>query len=144
MVMTKKWKPKDPLHRGDDAHGVMPPTHRADRSLVRHILFLEGHGRETPYLSCTESTDIAAYFAGKSGKTYQTLVAGWNTSGVKHRSRTELLSLLKGKGHGDAAWPSALEVKRASQYVEEHLEHLADFTDLPDQLAVNSATKAIF
>lgn len=143
--MIKKWKiGKDPLYRGDSLSGVASPTHGANPSLVRHILYLEGHGRETPYLSCTESSNIADLFAGKNGKIYQTLVATWNSSNVGHRSRKELLDLLKGKGHGNAAWSSAFEVMRASQYVEEHLEHLADFTNLEDQTAVNQAAKSIF
>lgn len=143
--MTKKWKcSNDPLYRGDSVNGVVPPTHNANPSLVRHILYLEGHGRETPYLSCTESNDIAVRFAGRNGKAYQTSVSTWKTNGVSHRSRNELLALLKGKGHGKAEWSSAFEVMRANQYVEEHLEHLADFADLPDQPAVDLATKTIF
>ncbi|WP_295457433.1 hypothetical protein [uncultured Thiodictyon sp.] len=143
--MAKKWKlSKDPLYRGDRVNGVAPPTHGANPSLVRHILYLEGHGRETPYLSCTESNDIAAIFSGKNGKVYQTSVSTWKPNGVSHRSRKELLALLKGKGNGKAEWSSAFEVMRANQYVEEHQEHLADFADLPDQPAVDQATKTIF
>ncbi|WP_295434733.1 hypothetical protein [uncultured Thiodictyon sp.] len=143
--MAKKWKlTTDPLYRGDSVTGVASPTHGASPSLVRHILYLEGHGRETPYLSCTESDNIAVIFAGKNGKIYQTSLSTWKPNGVSHRSRKELLALLKGKGHGQAAWSSAFEVMRANQYVEEHLEHLADFTDLPDQSAVDQATRIIF
>jgi hypothetical protein len=42
------------------------------------------------------------------------------------------VQLLRGTGKGDAEWPSAFEVLRARQYVEEWQEHLADFTSLAE------------
>lgn len=142
--MPKKWKiSKDPLFRGDAKDGVRPASHGSAKSLVRHILFLDGPGRLTPYLSFTESKEIAGIFAGKTGKTYETLPREWQDQGVKHRSRKELQDLLKGSGKGDAAWPDSLEVAQARRYVEEHLEHLADFSELSDQNAVDSVTAEI-
>ena len=123
------WKLKrDPLLRGDQRGGVALPSPDADRSLVRHILFLEGYGRLTPYLSASESRATATRFAGSTGTVYIGHPETWTNVGVKHRSRKELLQLLKGKGKGDAEWHSAFDVMRAHQYVEEWQEHLADFS----------------
>lgn len=123
------WKmTRDPLFRGDSASGVSIPRPSANRSIVRHILYLEGFGRETPYLSASEVRATAEYFAGPEGDIYVGRPKEWPVLGVKHRSRKELLQLLRGKGRGDAEWPSAFEVLRAHQYVEESQEHLADFT----------------
>jgi hypothetical protein len=71
----------------------------------------------------------AQRFAGSQGAVYIGYPKEWPSFGVKHRSKKELLQLLKGKGKGDASWHSAYEVMRARQYVEESQEHLADFTD---------------
>lgn len=139
--MSKKWKiSKHSLFRGDCKEGVRPPAHGSIKSLVRHILFLDGPGRLTPYLSFSESDEIADNFAGKTGKTYEALPKNWQNHGVKHRPRTELQDLLKGTGKGDATWVDSFEVAQARRYVEEHLEHLADFSNLPDQKNVDSAT----
>lgn len=139
--MSKKWKvSKHPLFRGDTKQGVTPPCHGSINSLVRHILFLDGPGRLTPYLSFSESDEIAENFAGKDGRVYRSSPKDWRSHGVKHRPRTELQNLLKGTGMGDAKWPDSFEVAQARRYVEENLEHLADFTDLPNQQAVDSAT----
>lgn len=35
--------------------------------------YLEGAGRKTPYLSATESEEIARHFAGRDGRTWKTL-----------------------------------------------------------------------
>jgi len=113
-MTTKNWKPsKDPLFRGDRKSGINVPKPNADDSIVRHILFLEGPGRETPYLSTTEEYDVAEYFA-QSGTVWKTFV-------------TELLSLMKGNGKGNAKWSSAFEVMQARRYVEQWGEHLPDF-----------------
>jgi hypothetical protein len=37
----------------------------ADTSIVRHILYLDGYGRQTPYLSTTERTEVAAIFGAR-------------------------------------------------------------------------------
>ena len=73
---------------------------------------------------------MAGFFAGKGGRIYLGLPAKWSPTGVRHRSRKELLQLLRGTGKGDAKWASAYEVMRARQYVEEWQEHLADFTSV--------------
>ncbi len=101
------------MFRGDRKSGINVPKPNADDSIVRHILFLEGPGRETPYLSTTEEYDVAEYFA-QSGTVWKTFV-------------TELLSLMKGNGKGNAKWSSAFEVMQARRYVEQWGEHLPDF-----------------
>jgi len=55
-----RWRAtQHPLFRGDAASGVGIPRPDADPSIVRHILYLDGPGRETPYLSTTESRIFA-------------------------------------------------------------------------------------
>jgi hypothetical protein len=105
---------------------------------------LEGHGRETPYLSSSESLATAARFAGSDGSVYIGRPENWPTVGVKHRSRKELLLLLRGKGRGDAQWHSAFEVMRAHQFVEESEEHLADFSAAETGADLERMTKAAF
>lgn len=127
------WKlTRDPLYRGDQTQGASLPCPRASPSIVRHVLYLEGYGRETPYLSASEDRGLASHFAGTNGKTYIAYPKQWPSLGVAHRPRKELLQLLRGHGKGDAEWPSAYEVMRARQYVEEWQEHLADFTTIED------------
>jgi hypothetical protein len=139
------WKLKrDSLYRGDRRGGVTLPVPRANCSLVRHILYLEGHGRETPYLSSSESLATAARFAGGDGSVYIGRPEHWPTVGVEHRSRKELLLLLRGKGKGDAQWHSAFEVMRAHQFVEESEEHLADFAAAESYADLERMTKAAF
>jgi hypothetical protein len=126
-MAAQGWKAgRDPLYRGDTEHGVRLPEPGADSSVVRHVLYLGGPGRPTPYLSTTESRETAGRFAGQGGRLYVTRVPAWRDAGVVHRSRRELVQLLRGYGKGDAAWPSAFEVMQARRYVEEHAEHLAD------------------
>lgn len=133
MSKQTKWKPnKDPLFRGDRKECVGKPHVHADKSLVRHILYLEGPGRETPYLSCTEVEDVAEIFAGQDGAVWVTMVKKATSLGIGHISKTELLTLLKGKGKGRAGWNSAFEVMQARRYVEQWSEHLLDFSDLSD------------
>ncbi len=133
MSKQIKWKPsKDPLFRGDKKDRVCEPHVNADRSLVRHILYLEGPGRETPYLSCTEVEDVAEIFAGKEGAVWVTMLKKAQFLGIAHISKTELLTLLKGKGKGRAAWNSSFEVMQARRYVEQWSEHLLDFSELSD------------
>jgi len=127
--LRHKWKAsRDPLLRGDDRKSPASPVPDADRSLVRHILYLGGKGRESPYLSFTEDEMVARRFAGKDGKIYSTTVKKLKTNEVAHISRRELVQLLRGKGKGRAAWQSAYEVMQARRYVEEHAEHLGDFS----------------
>lgn len=102
------------------------PDADASASLVRHILYSDGVGRSTPYLSTTELPEVADYFAGL-GKVWRTEVGLALALGVRHRSRTELVDLLQGAGKGDAGGHSAFEVMMARQYVQQWQEHLLDF-----------------
>jgi hypothetical protein len=132
-MVEQSWKLKrDPVYRGDRMREVSLPVPSASRSIVRHVLFLEGFGRSTPYLSASELRATADFFAGPGGKTYIGRPVEWPRLDVRHRSRKELVQLLRGTGKGDAEWPSAFEVLRARQYVEEWQEHLADFTSLAE------------
>ncbi|MEA3644097.1 MAG: hypothetical protein VBE63_29865, partial [Lamprobacter sp.] len=87
------------------------------------------------YLSASEDRNMASHFAASEGAIYIAYPKQWSTLGVAHRSRKELLQLLRGHGKGDAEWPSAYEVMRARQYVEEWQEHLADFAAAGDATA---------
>lgn len=137
MPKQSKWKPnKDPLFRGDKKEHVCVPNVQADTSLVRHILYLEGPGRETPYLSCSEVEEVAEMFAGKDRAVWVTMVKKATALGIGHVSKTELLTLLKGQGKGRAAWNSSFEVMQARRYVEQWSEHLLDFSELSDPEAL--------
>lgn len=125
-----RWRARDPLFRGDASEAVRPPSPKADRSVVRHILYLDGAGRETPYLSSSESFDVAERFAGQDGRVWEAFTASSRANGVAHLPLTELLNLLRGTGKGNARWKSAVEVQQARRYVEQHLEHLFDFSAL--------------
>lgn len=140
-MANKKWKMRrNPLYRGDRKENVSIPTPNADHSIVRHILFLEGPGRDTPYLSTTEEYDVAMYFAN-GGHVWQTYAKKMKEEGVAHISKSELLQLMKGNGKGKAKWPSAFEVMQARRYVEQWGEHLLDFRELT---GVESIVEAIF
>jgi hypothetical protein len=121
------WGIDDPLFRGDGADGVGLPVPDAPTSLVRHVLYLEGAGRKTPYVSTTEDEETAERFAGKTGRVWHALVTRFQAAGLRYISNSELLGLLRGKGKGDAAWPKASEVQRARAYAEQWAEHLVDF-----------------
>lgn len=139
-----QWKQhRDPLFRGDASTGITAPTPVADPNIVRHILYLDGPQRPTPYLSTTEDREVAARFAGRMGTIWETRVPALTPTAVRHISRKELLDLLKGKGKGDATWPSALEVAQARRYVEEWDEHLLDWRDVPDP-AVRATLETLF
>jgi hypothetical protein len=133
-MKSGKWRQRrDPLWRGDSASGLTCPSPRANASIVRHVLYLDGAGRETPYHSTSEEHDSAAHFAGQiGGRVYRTTVASAQLAGVRHISKNELLGLLQGTGHGDAKWPSAYEVMTARKYVEQWGEHLLSYRELPD------------
>lgn len=103
------------------------PVPGADSSVVRHVLYLEGAGRETPYLSTSESEAVAERFAGTQGRVWVTSTAKARAEKVAHLSNADLVALLAGKGKGKARWKSAFEVMQARRYVEMHLEHLLDF-----------------
>ncbi len=140
MTSKKKWKvSKDPLYRGDGKDSVCVPNPDADDSIVRHIMYFEGPGRETPYLSTSEEYELAENFS--NGAVWQTLVKIVKAELVSHISRTELLSLMKGNGKGKTKWPNAFEVMQARRYVEQWGEHLLDFRKIEDSAAT---TKKIF
>lgn len=142
-MAESRWKQsEDPLFRGSDREAAGRPTPAADPSIVRHILYLDGYGRETPYLSTTESPEAARHFAHANGAVWRTMVARARRAGVGHRSRKELLQNLRGLGKGDAAWPSAYEVMQARAYVEQWQEHLLDFREVSG--AVSEVVAAVF
>ena len=99
----------------------------ADASIVRHILYLSGYGRLTPYLSTSEDEDVAQRFAGTRGRVYRTTPKKILGHGIAHIPYSDLLHLLRGSGKGDARWGNAYEVMQARRYVEENAEHLVDF-----------------
>lgn len=136
-MATQTWKQnRDPLYRGDHALSVCEPTPEADGSVIRHVLYLEGPGRQTPYLSTTEHREVAVRFAQANG-VWTTTVPVAASVGVRHLSNAELLRLMRGNGQGLAKWPSASEVSTARRYVEEHGEHLLDFRTV-DQATVSA------
>ncbi len=131
MITKKKWKAsKDPLYRGDEKNSVCIPNPDADASIVRHVMYFEGPGRETPYLSTSEEFELAENFS--NGAVWQTRVKMARAESVGHISRTELLSLMKGNGKGKAKWPNAFEVMQARRYVEQWGEHLLDFRGIEE------------
>jgi len=140
MTSKKKWKlSKDPLFRGDAKDSVCVPNPDADDSIVRHVMYFEGPGRETPYLSTSEEYELAENFA--NGTVWQTYVKLAKKESVGHIGRTELLSLMKGNGKGKAQWPNPFEVMQARRYVEQWGEHLLDFREVEDPAKI---TKKIF
>jgi hypothetical protein len=140
MTTSKKWRmSKDPLYRGDAKDSVCVPNPRADDSIVRHVMYFEGPGRESPYLSTSEEYELADNFA--NGAVWETFVSAAKKESVQHISRAELLSLMKGNGKGKAKWPSAYEVMQARRYVEQWGEHLLDFREVDNP---GDAVKKIF
>lgn len=134
--ITRKWKAqKNYLFRGDQKYSVCIPNPEADPSLVRHILYLEGPGRETPYLSTSENQEHAAKFS--SGAVWKTTVPEALKEKVAHISNSELISLLQGNGKGKASWTDSYEVMQARRYVEQWGEHLLNFQGIaqPDTVA---------
>ncbi|WP_149574806.1 hypothetical protein [Xanthobacter oligotrophicus] len=106
-------------------------------------MFLEGPGRETPYLSTTERREVAGRFA-KAGSVWETSVALTKNTSIKHISNSELLGLMKGNGKGAAKWLDAFEVMQARRYAEEHSEHILDFRAVADPKVAAVVVKAIF
>lgn len=141
-MRAEKWKAaKSPLYRGSDDGPPGAPTPGAHRSIVRHVLYLEGPGRPTPYLSVTEDLPTAERFG--HGSVWETSVTQATGARFRHIPRKELLQLLTGQGKGDAHWPRADEVAQARRYVEEHAEHLLDGDPIPPADAV-AASHAAF
>ena len=127
------WGIEDPLLRGDARESVTRPAPDAHPPIVRHVLYLEGAGRDTPYVSTTEDEQTAERFAGRNGRVWYSLVARINAGRLRYISNSELLGLLRGKGKGDAAWPKASEVQRARANAELWAEHLIDFRSQKDK-----------
>lgn len=127
---TWRWrKSRDPLFRGDGTE-LTTPTPGSDLSFVDHILYIGGRGRETPYLSLSESEAVAERFAGSRGKLWRSRVPDAESESVRHVSRTQLLSYLKGAGKGEARGVDPYLLMRARSYVESSAEHLYNFSEL--------------
>jgi hypothetical protein len=120
-------KRRDPLFRGDHSGGVSHPTPGAALSIVEHVLYLGGPGRESQFHSTTESSEFARHFALPGGLVYKTSAPRAEAHSVVHIAQVELKRLLRGKGQGKAKWRSALEVMQARRYIEQWAEHLLDF-----------------
>ena len=143
-VPCADWKPADPLFRGDSSSGVETPSPKGPNNITRHIMYFEGAGRETPYLSTTEDIDTARFFAHSDGKVWRTAVATARPHRVTHIPKKELLGLLKGKGKGKAAGHSAIVVAQARRYVEEWAEHLLDFTAIENSEEAARIVSVVF
>lgn len=139
MVWKKK---RDPLFRGDAAAGVALPEPKANLSIVAHVLYLGGAGRESQYQSTTESEEVANHFAGTTGRVYRTTAQRAEQHGVGHVSQVELIQLLRGKGKGRAKG-GALRVIQARRFVEQWAEHLLDFTKIEPE-NVNATVGALY
>lgn len=143
-MAARRWKSNDDLYRGDQAGGVCVPNPSADKSIIRHILYLEGKGRETPYLSATEDRKTAETFAAPSGQVYSSQVSAWPGFKIGHFSRDMLMQMLRGTGKGRASSGKASLVLTARNYVERHKEHLADFSGHADTKSAGAACQKAF
>jgi hypothetical protein len=130
---------EDHLYRGNDDEVAGRPDPAADRNLVRHVLYLGGRGRATPYLSITADRDEAAFF----GLVWQTSSAALASSGTKHLQNDALIAALK-RNKGRSRWPSTKDRLRAAKYAEEHGEELADFVAFEDGPTALAATRSAF
>jgi hypothetical protein len=128
--MQRTSKKEDPLFRGDRSDTVCVPAPGADPSLIRHILYLGGYGRESPYLSTSSEESIAAGFATGGGRVWKTSGQRAEHLGVKHLSQRELEAILRSSRKGRARWSNARQRLLAQKYVEQHAEHLIDFIPL--------------
>lgn len=117
---AKAWKASsDPLYPGGRA-GVVGPIPGANTSIVRHVPFLEGAGRETTYLSTTESSVVVERFAGKDGKPFAHPVRKLDSlveSAAKESGTLALKPLVKWLGDGSRARAErALPFKRYREF----------------------------
>ncbi len=144
MAAKKPGKTRDQeLFRGDHRRGVAIPEPAADVSIVRHILYLDGAGRPTPYTSTTHDRAIARTFARPRGRVWETSVAQAQIHGASHIPHDELLQNLRGKGHGARFTGRPSEVAQARVYAERHGEHLLDWrTVRPSEIA--DRVRAVF
>jgi len=122
------WTIRQPLFRGDGTDGPAVPDPTSRLGIVEHVLYLGGAGRATPYTSTTEMFEVAEYFAGPTGRVWQTDAAAAAGAGAKHLPRKQLLQNLRGFGKGKAKWDNAFEVAQAAAYVAQWSEHLLDWT----------------
>jgi len=128
-----------PRYRGNDDEVAGRPAPKADSNLVRHVLYLGGRGRATPYLSITADRDEAATF----GALWKTSSAALRSSGAKHLPNDALIAALT-SNKGRARWPSTKDRLRAAKYAEEHGEELADFSAFDDESTALAATTTSF
>jgi len=119
-------KKADPLFRGDGSDAVSVPNPAADPSLIRHILYIGGYGRESPYLSTSSEESSAARFAA-GGRVWKTSGELAERLGAKHLSQSDLQTILKSATKGRARWNNAWQRLQARKYIELHAEHLIDF-----------------
>jgi hypothetical protein len=125
--MQRTSKKADPLFRGDGSDAVSVPAPVAEPSLIRHILYLGGLGRESPYLSTSGDRTLADKFATRGGRVWKTSGALAEQLGAKHISQSDLQATLKSSKTGRASWSNARQRLLARKYVELHAEHLIDF-----------------
>jgi len=94
--------------------------------LIRHILYIGGYGRESPYLSTSSEESSAARFAS-GGRVWKTSGELAERLGAKHLSQSDLQAILKSSTKGRARWNNAWQRLQARKYVELYAEHLIDF-----------------
>lgn len=129
----------DRLYRGNDDEVAGRPDPRANDNLVRHVLYLGGRGRASPYLSATADRNEAAEF----GPTWETTSAAVQASGARHLPNDALIAALK-RNRGRARWPSTRDRQRALKYAEQHGEQLVDYGAFPDAPSALSAVATAF
>jgi hypothetical protein len=127
------------VYRGnsDDVAGRPEPS--ADSNLVRHVLYLGGPGRSSPYLSLTADRATAVDF----GTLWESSVAALNSAGARHLPTEALITALK-RNQGRSKWPSARDRQRALKYVEQHGEELADYRSFSDARSALAAVNVAF
>jgi hypothetical protein len=130
------------LLRGDQPDAVSVPDPNASNLLIRHILYVDGYGRQTPYLSTSELREIAELW----GVVWETPSSLASSHGATHIRKDELLSIIRVSRRGRAGWPRRLERLQAMRYVEDNHEHLLDYTAFRDRPAaeLTDAVKKTF
>jgi hypothetical protein len=127
---VRTYRKSGDLFRGDASEAVSVPNPAADPSLVRHILYLGGYGRESPYLSTSSEETSAAKFARGGGRIWKTSGQRAERLGAKHLSQDALLAILKSSTTGRASRRNTRQRLEARKLVELHAEHLIDFIPL--------------
>ena len=121
--VARTYRKSEALFRGDGSEAVSIPDPAADPSLIRHILYLGGYGRQTPYLSTSSEEASAIKFARAGGRVWKTSGERAERLGARHLSRDELLAILKSSTSGRASWRNARQRLEARKLVELHAEH---------------------